>query len=208
MEDFVYFGLARAFHVLGVVLWIGGVAFVTTTLIPSLRKMSDSDKRLALFEQLEGKFAFQARIVTLITGLTGFYMLDYMKAWERYQQIQFWWIHLMTIIWLIFTVVLFVLEPLILHRRFKTMAHENSDRAFLLLHRMHKVLLALSLITIFGTVAGVHGRPDHPLRFFPVSVSDCTWLFGVHQLCHRPGYTSFGHACGFAGSLSNGGQSP
>jgi len=91
MEDFVYFGLARAFHVLGVVLWIGGVAFVTTTLIPSLRKMSDSDKRLALFEQLEGKFAFQARIVTLITGLTGFYMLDYMQAWERYQQIQFWW---------------------------------------------------------------------------------------------------------------------
>jgi uncharacterized membrane protein len=157
MEDFVYFGLARAFHVLGVVLWIGGVAFVTTTLIPSLRKMSDSDKRLALFEQLESKFAFQARIVTLITGLTGFYMLDYMQAWERYQQIQFWWIHLMTIIWLVFTVVLFVLEPLILHRRFKAMAAENSDRAFTLLYRMHKVLLALSLITVFGTVAGVHG---------------------------------------------------
>ena len=157
MEDFVYFGLARAFHVLGVVLWIGCVAFVTTTLIPSLRKMSDSDKRLELFEQLEGKFAFQARVVTLITGLTGFYMLHYMQAWERYQQIQFWWIHLMTIIWLVFTVVLFVLEPLILHRRFKMMATENSDRAFTLLHRMHKVLLVLSLVTIFGTVAGVHG---------------------------------------------------
>jgi len=157
MEDFVYFGLARAIHVLGVVLWIGGVAFVTTTLIPSLRKMSDSDKRVALVEQLEGKFAFQARIVTLITGLTGFYMLDYMQAWERYQQSQFWWIHLMTIIWLVFTVVLFVLEPLILHRHFKMMATENSDRAFTLLHRMHKALLALSLITVFGTVAGVHG---------------------------------------------------
>lgn len=157
MEDFIYFGLARALHVVGVVLWIGGVAFVTTTLIPSLRKMADTDKRLVLFEQLEGKFAFQARIVTLITGLTGFYMLDYMQAWERYQQIQFWWIHLMTIIWLVFTVVLFVLEPLILHRHFKMMATENSDRAFALLHRMHKVLLALSLITVFGTVAGVHG---------------------------------------------------
>ena len=157
MEDFIYFGLARALHVVGVVLWIGGVAFVTTTLIPSLRKMTDTDKRLVLFEQLEGKFAFQARIVTLITGLTGFYMLDYMQAWERYQQIQFWWIHLMTLIWLVFTVVLFVLEPLILHRHFKTMATENSDRAFTLLHRMHKALLALSLITVFGTVAGVHG---------------------------------------------------
>ena len=157
MEDFVYFGLARALHVVGVVLWIGGVAFVTTTLIPSLKRMTDTDKRLALFEQLEGKFAFQARIVTLITGLTGFYMLEYMQAWERYQQLQFWWIHLMTLIWLIFTLVLFVLEPLVLHRRFKMLAIENSDRAFTLLHRGHKVLLILSLITVFGTVAGVHG---------------------------------------------------
>jgi len=133
------------------------VAFVTTTLIPSLRKMVDTNKRLVLFEQLEGKFAFQARIVTLVTGLTGFYMLEYMQAWGRYQQIQFWWIHLMTLIWLVFTLVLFVLEPLVLHHRFKLMATENSDRAFALLHRMHKILLALSLITVFGTVAGVHG---------------------------------------------------
>jgi len=157
MEDFTYFGLARAFHVVGVVLWIGGVAFVTTTLIPSLRKMKNKEKRFELFEQLEGRFAFQARIVTLITGLTGFYMLDYMNAWERYQQVQFWWIHLMTLVWLVFTLVLFVLEPLILHRRFKAIAAENSDRAFTLLYRMHKILLALSLITVFGTVAGVHG---------------------------------------------------
>jgi uncharacterized membrane protein len=157
MEDFVYFGLARALHVVGVVLWIGGVAFVTTTLIPSLKKMTDTDKRLTLFEQLEGKFAFQARIVTLITGLTGFYMLEYMQVWERFQHLEFWWVHLMTLVWLIFTLVLFVLEPLVLHRRFKVMAAKNSDRAFALLHRMHKVLLILSLITVFGTVTGVHG---------------------------------------------------
>lgn len=157
MEDFVYFGLARALHVVGVVLWIGGVAFVTTTLIPSLKKMTDADQRLMLFEQLEGKFAFQARVVTLITGFTGFYMLEYMQAWDRYQQIQFWWIHLMTLVWLIFTLVLFVLEPLVLHRRFKKMATENSDRAFVLLHRMHWILLTLSLIAVLGTVAGVHG---------------------------------------------------
>jgi len=157
MDNFVYFGLARALHVVGVVLWIGGVAFVTTTLIPSLRKMPDTEKRFALFEQLEGKFAFQARIVTLVTGLTGFYMLEYMDAWERYQHVQFWWIHLMTLIWLIFTLVLFVLEPLVLHRRFKKLATQNSDRAFAMLHRMHKILLLLSLIAVFGTVAGVHG---------------------------------------------------
>ena len=157
MEEFTYFVLARALHVVGVVFWIGGVAFVTTTLIPSLRAMANVDDRLALFEQLEGKFALQARIVTVITGLTGFYMLEYMDVWGRYQQLQFWWIHMMTLIWLIFTVILFVLEPLVLHRRFKVLATENSDKAFALLHNMHIIVLALSLITIFVTVAGVHG---------------------------------------------------
>lgn len=157
MEDFAFFGFARALHVVGVVVWIGGVAFVTTSLIPSLRAMANVDERLELFDQLEGKFAFQARIATVITGLTGFYMLEYMGAWDRYQQMQFWWVHMMTLIWLIFTVILFVLEPLVLHRRFKLLATENSDKAFALLHNMHKIILALSLITIFVTVAGVHG---------------------------------------------------
>lgn len=59
MERFDYFVLARALHVIGVVVWIGGVAFVTTVLIPSLMKIADTDNRLKLFERLEGKFAFQ-----------------------------------------------------------------------------------------------------------------------------------------------------
>ncbi len=33
MENFSYLVLARALHVVGVVLWIGGVAFVTTVLL-------------------------------------------------------------------------------------------------------------------------------------------------------------------------------
>jgi uncharacterized membrane protein len=31
-------GIARALHVLAVVLWIGGVAMVTTVLLPALRR--------------------------------------------------------------------------------------------------------------------------------------------------------------------------
>ena len=157
METSDYFILARTLHVLGVVVWIGGVAFVTTILIPSLKKITDSKNRLELFEQLEGKFAFQARLVTLITGISGYYMLEAMNAWERYQQIQFWWMHLMTFIWAIFTLVLFVLEPLVLHRWFKEQAMRDSDNAFVWLHRMHKVLLSASLLAVFGAVAGSHG---------------------------------------------------
>ena len=157
MGNFEYFVLARVIHVLGVVLWIGGVAFVTTVLIPSLRDLPNAGSRLQLFEQLEGKFALQARIVTLLTGISGFYMLHVMDAWARYQQLQFWWLHLMTLVWGIFTLVLFVLEPLVLHRWFRQRAIKNSDNAFLWLHRMHKILLTLSLIAVAGAVAGSHG---------------------------------------------------
>lgn len=157
MEDSDYFILARVLHVLGVVIWIGGVAFVTTVLIPALRKMTDTHSRLELFEQLEGKFGFQAKIATLITGVSGYYMLDVMNVWDRYQHLQFWWMHLMTFIWIVFTVVLFVLEPLILHRWFRDQATKDSENAFTWLHRLHEVLLALSMLAILGAVAGAHG---------------------------------------------------
>lgn len=157
MENPDYFILARALHILGIVLWIGGVAFVTTILIPVLKKIENTGNRLELFEQLEGRFAYQARIVTVITGASGFYMLEFMNAWSRYQESTFWWMHLMTFIWAVFTIVLFVLEPLILHRWFKEQATKNSETAFAWLHRMHKVLLTLSLVAVFGAVAGSHG---------------------------------------------------
>jgi|WetSurMetagenome_2_1015567.scaffolds.fasta_scaffold484771_2 hypothetical protein len=51
--------------------------------------MTDARKRLELFEQIEGKFGFQAKIATLITGVSGYYMLDVMNAWNRYQHLQF-----------------------------------------------------------------------------------------------------------------------
>ena len=153
--------LARIVHVLGVVVWIGGVAFVTTVLIPAIRRLPSAAERIQLFEQLEGRFASQARIATLLTGGSGFYMLHSMDAWNRYLDPAFWWIHLMTFVWLAFTIVLFVLEPAFLHRNFVSLATRDSDRAFRLLHRMHWLLLTLSVAAIIGAVAGSRG----PLRF-------------------------------------------
>jgi len=157
LENYGLFTLARAIHVLGVVLWIGGVAFVTTILIPALRQHVQPDARLAQFEQLEGRFSRQARWVTLITGASGFFMVEFLDAWQRYQDPGFWWMHLMTLIWAIFTLVLFVFEPLFLHRWFHQRAERDGGRAFALLHRMHIILLTLSLVAVFGAVAGAHG---------------------------------------------------
>ena len=157
MENADWFMVARIAHVIGVVLWIGGVAFVTTVLIPALRKLADAEQRYQLFEKLERRFAMQARVVTAITGLSGFYMVYVLDGWSRYSDPGFWWMHVMTLVWLLFSLVLFVFEPLFLHRWFREQAGRNSDRAFGWLQVMHVVLLTVSLIAIVGAVAGSRG---------------------------------------------------
>jgi hypothetical protein len=47
-----------------------------------------------------------------------------------------------------------VAEPFVLHRYFRTWASVRPDAAFAWVHRAHWVLLMLSLITVFGAVAG------------------------------------------------------
>jgi len=69
-----YLTLARVIHVIAVMLWIGGVAMVTTVLIPAIKKLRSKEDQIKTFEQIENKFAFQAKITILLTGLTGFYM--------------------------------------------------------------------------------------------------------------------------------------
>jgi len=156
MTDEAYFVTARVVHVIGVVLWIGGVAFIATVLLPALRSMPEPGKSLALFGAVEGRFKFQARIVTLITGLSGFFMLAWLHAWNRYLDPSFWWVHMMTFIWLVFTLVLFVIEPLLMRRGIHRQANSDPGKALRVVHRMLWILLGLSLITILGAVAGVH----------------------------------------------------
>lgn len=152
-----YFTLARVLHVLAVILWIGGVAMVTTVIIPAVKKLKSKEDQIKTFEQIEGKFALQAKITTLITGITGFYMLYVLDAWDRYFDYRFWWIHAMTLVWIIFSLILYVLEPLVLHKLFKKYARDNPAKTFRFMHRMHWILLVLSLITTAGAVAGSHG---------------------------------------------------
>ncbi len=67
--------MARVLHVIAIVIWIGGVAFITTALIPAIRKIQPPEDCLQIFEILERKFSFQAKLTTLIAGLSSFYML-------------------------------------------------------------------------------------------------------------------------------------
>ncbi|MFZ3576022.1 hypothetical protein [Tenacibaculum finnmarkense] len=152
-----YFTLARVIHVICVVLWIGGVSMVTTVIIPAVKGMNSKEDQIKTFEQIEGRFAIQAKITTVLTGLSGFYMLYVLDGWDRYFDYQYWWIHAMTLVWILSTLVLYVLEPFILHKLFKKYAEENPSKTFSFIHKVHWFLLILSLITTVGAVAGSHG---------------------------------------------------
>jgi len=154
MNEFVF---ARVLHVLGVVLWIGGVAMVTTVLLPAVAQMKSAAERIEFFEHIECRFATQARCTTLLVGLSGFYMVHLLDAWNRFAELRFWWMHAMVLVWLMFTLMLFVLEPLVLQRQLKQRAQRHPEKTFALIQRMHWLLLSLSLIAVAGAVAGSHG---------------------------------------------------
>jgi len=149
-------GVARALHVVGVVLWIGGVSMVTTVLLPAVRKVPEADA-MAFFDRLERRFARQSRWTTVLVGVTGFYLVYALDLWHRYTELRYWWMSAMLLVWTFFTLMLFVLEPLVLHRWLSSRAGTEPQRALRLVQRMHWFLLALSLVTIAGAVAGSHG---------------------------------------------------
>lgn len=152
MDDFT---IARVIHVVSVLFWIGGVAFVTLVVMPSVRAMYAPDQRLTAFHRIEGRFAPQARVWVLLAGASGFWMMWRGGMGYRLFEPQFWWMHAMIAVWAVFALMLFVIEPLFLHRR---MAHSRSPaQDFARMERMHRILLGASIATTVGAVGGSHG---------------------------------------------------
>lgn len=149
--------IARALHVASVVIWIGGVAFVTTVLLPAVRGLKAPEERMQWFDQIERRFAWQARIWTVMVGLTGFYMLYRLDIWDRFRYAAYWWIDAMVAVWLVFTVMLFIVEPLHLHRWLLKQSESKSEIAYKRVEWLHRLLLFISLVTVLGAVMGSHG---------------------------------------------------
>ena len=147
--------IARVVHVVAVLMWIGGVAFVTTVAMPAIRQQYGAQTRLSAFHNLESGFSWQAKIWVLLAGASGFWMTWRADMWSRFTEAQYWWMWAMLLIWTIFSLMLFVLEPLFLHKRMAASA--SPDKDFRRMEIVHRVLLAGSVVTTVGAVGGVHG---------------------------------------------------
>lgn len=151
--------IARALHVLAVVHWIGGVAMVTLVVLPAAMRHVEPAQRLPLFEAVEGRFGAQARYSVTLAGLTGFYMAYELDAWDRFLDPAYWWMHAMVLVWALFTLVLFVAEPLFLHGWFRRRVLRDPAGTMRRVMAAHVVLLAAAAVTVLGAVLGAHGAP-------------------------------------------------
>jgi len=171
--------LARAIHVVAIVHWIGGVSAVTTIVLPEARRLS-APAAVEAFESFERRFATQARVSIFLVGLSGIYMLHKLNAWDRFADARFWWLHLMLIVWLIFAIMVYLVEPLFMHDRFRRMALANPERAFALATRFHGLALVATALVIAAGVLGAHGAlPRAPTLDRPY------WVHEPKQLRQR-----------------------
>lgn len=149
--------LARTIHIFAVVIWVGGVSMATSIVIAAVRRGQFGPDRLAAFHAAERRFVWQARAAVLAVGASGFYMTEVLDLWPRFELAEFWWMHAMVGVWLIFMLLLFVFEPLVLHRYFPRWVAVAPDTAFAWLQRAHWLLLTLALVTLAAAAAGSHG---------------------------------------------------
>jgi uncharacterized membrane protein len=148
--------ISRALQVVFVAHWIGGVAFVTLIALPLARSYPDAGKGWTLFEAIESRFAAQVRFSIPLAGATGLWMAWRLDLWGLFASPAFWWMDAMVLLWGLLMLIVFVIEPLA-HKRIAAMAAENPAALLVRLSRVHFVLLAAGIVTIFGAVVGAHG---------------------------------------------------
>src|SRR3546814_14963805 len=109
MDDFT---IARVLHVLAVSMWMGGVAFVTTIVMPFIRRSSPPAERLEAFHHFEGRVAPQTSFWVLLAGASGFWMTWRADLWDRFAALQFCWMHAMVALRLFFAVMRFIIAQI------------------------------------------------------------------------------------------------
>ncbi len=143
------FSLMHIIHLLTVILWIGGLAFITILILPMVVRMPDALQKVLLFQRIEHRFAPMARYYVAIVGVSGFVMFFIMNLHLTFFTSPSLSLLFMMAVWLFWVIMLFGLEPVIIKKMLDRMAKSGEameiENVFLRMNRLHWVLLLLSL---------------------------------------------------------------
>ncbi len=145
-----------AIHVLAVVIWIGGVAFVTMIMFPMLLRMESSLEKVILFQGMEHRFAKIAKISVAVAGATGAWLLQITGEWQALFTLAGIGPTLMVVVWTFYLMVL-LFEGRLFKAIFSGQAQHDTSKVFFRLSVFHWVVLGLSLLAIGVGVWAGHG---------------------------------------------------
>lgn len=157
------FLIMHIIHLLTVIVWIGGLAFVTFIIFPVIFKTPDPLQKVLTFQRIEHRFARLARYFVVITGASGFIMLfttGWYSALFTRPGIP---LTFMSLVWVFWMVMLFGVEPLVIRKMLENMAKHGDemtiDSIFKRVNRMHWLLLFISLLAAVAGVLTAHLGP-------------------------------------------------
>jgi len=145
-----------AVHVLAVVIWIGGVAFVTMIVFPMIMRMEGSLEKVIFFQGMEHRFAKIAKTAVFITGLTGSWLLYLTGEWKILFTVQAIGPTVMLLVWTLYVLVL-LFEAKLFKLIFSGESQQDTAKIFSRLSAFHWVVLALSLLAVAIGVWAGHG---------------------------------------------------
>ncbi len=142
-------------HVLSIVIWIGGVVFVTAIVFPTLGGMEDSMAKVSFFMGFERRFQSLAKICVIIAGGSGILMFWQRGAFSFLTAEEAVLLGYKFFVWLVFAVLLFGAEQRLMGLLVSQQA--APERAFRRLAIFHWVVLIFSLIAIVAGLKFVRG---------------------------------------------------
>jgi uncharacterized membrane protein len=144
-------------HVSCVIVWIGGVAFVTTVIFPLMYRTEGSLEKALLFQGVEHRFARMVKWLVAIVGVTGLYLLHARYGFEILATSRGIGIVIMIFAWGLYTTVLFS-ERKLFGKIFADPEKIDMNRALKLINAMHWFLLTVSFSAVAGGVWFGHTR--------------------------------------------------
>lgn len=155
------FTLLHIIHLLTVIIWIGGLVFVTSIVLPMAIRTPDALQKVLMFQRIEHRFAPLAKVYNIITGVTGFAMM-FLMGWQgalfTRSGIP---LTFMLLIWVFWFVMLFGLEPIIIKKMLENMLKKGEqmdiESVFTKMNRLHWVMVVISLAASAAGVLVAHG---------------------------------------------------
>lgn len=151
----MFLAILLIIHVVGVIIWIGGVAFVTMVIFPMMYRTEGSLEKALLFQGVEHRFSAIVRWLIAIVGGTGLYLLSAKHGFSILSAQRGLGIVIMLFVWTFYTAVL-LFEKKIFGKLFADPEKTDMDRALKMINAMHWVLLTLSFTAVAGGIWFAH----------------------------------------------------